>query len=84
MDNDTYSLSDAFKQNSIFNIYIWLSEPTYGKNILWGVTLSFISQMIGEIGWLFLAKGRLIEGKIPHKEKKSAIWLRCVIGRDTW
>ena len=31
MDNDTYSLSNALEQNTIYYIYIWIAEPTDGE-----------------------------------------------------
>ena len=34
MDDGTYSLSDSLEKNTRNNVYIWISEPTNGENIL--------------------------------------------------
>ena len=34
LDDDTYSMSDEPAQNTIDNIYIWISEPTNGTEYL--------------------------------------------------
>ena len=39
-------------------IYIWISEPTNGKKVIWRVTILFISQRMDKIGGLFRAKLR--------------------------
>ena len=50
-------MSDALEKNTRDKLYIWLSETTNGNNILWRVTILFISQIMGDRYGLFIAKG---------------------------
>ena len=49
-------MSDALEESTRDKLYICLSETTNEKNILWRVTIIFISQIMGERGGLFRAK----------------------------
>ena len=50
MDDDTYSLSDALEKNSIYKIYICISEPTNVAKYLVGITILFIYLRLGGRG----------------------------------
>ena len=49
-------MSDTLEENTRDKLYIWLSETTNGKNILWKVTIFFIYKIMGDIYGLFIAK----------------------------
>ena len=49
-------MSDALEENTRDKLYIFLSEKTNGKNILWRVTMFLISQIMGDRYGLFIEK----------------------------